>query len=80
MFHRDSRCQDILLFYRDSRCRDILLFYRTHIMRLESWKQRWMGGSHAPASRSASIDTESEHDEPNDLQLQLNSEMSSPEV
>nr|CAD7453854.1 unnamed protein product [Timema tahoe] len=50
------------------------------IMRLESWKQRWMGGSHAPASRSASIDTESEHDEPNDLQLQLNSEMSSPEV
>nr|CAD7402273.1 unnamed protein product [Timema cristinae] len=53
---------------------------KAEIMRLESWKQRWMGGSHAPASRSASIDTESEHDEPNDLQLQLNSEMSSPEV
>nr|CAD7426792.1 unnamed protein product [Timema monikensis] len=53
---------------------------KAEIMRLESWKQRWMGGSHPPASRSASIDTESEHDEPNDLQLQLNSEMSSPEV
>nr|CAD7460671.1 unnamed protein product [Timema tahoe] len=30
MFHRDSRCRNILLlmFHRDSRCRNILLFHR----------------------------------------------------
>jgi hypothetical protein len=53
------------------------------IMRLETWKERWVGGSttaHASASRSASVDTESEHDEPSDLQLHLNSESSSPEI
>jgi hypothetical protein len=53
------------------------------IMRLETWKERWVGGSttaHMPASRSASVDTESEHDEPSDLQLHLNSESSSPEI
>lgn len=53
------------------------------IMRLETWKERWVGGSttvHASASRSASIDTESEHDETSDLQLHLNSESSSPEI
>jgi hypothetical protein len=52
-------------------------------MRLETWKERWVGGciaARVPASRSASIDTESEHDEPSDLQLHLNSESSSPEI
>ncbi|PSN30653.1 hypothetical protein C0J52_22246 [Blattella germanica] len=48
-------------------------------MRLETWKERWVGGSREPASRSASVDTESEHDDPGELQLQLNSESSSPE-
>ncbi|GFG31554.1 hypothetical protein Cfor_00465 [Coptotermes formosanus] len=66
-------------------CKDVkvtqhLLF---QIMRLETWKERWIGGcttAHVSASRSASIDTESEHDEPADLQLHLNSESSSPEI
>jgi hypothetical protein len=52
-------------------------------MRLETWKERWVGGCNAarkPTSRSASVDTESEHDDPSDLQLHLNSESSSPEV
>ena len=56
------------------------LFLQLQIMRLESWKERWVGGCREPASRSVSVDTESEHDEPSDLQLQLNSESSSPEV
>lgn len=53
-------------------------------MRLESWKQRWMSSGDAgrkPASRTVSVDTESEHDEPADLQIKFgNSEASSPEV
>lgn len=56
---------------------------KAEIMRLESWKERWTGGTHdchASASRSASVDTESEHDEPGDLQLRIASETSSPEV
>jgi len=53
------------------------------IMRLQTWKDRWIGGhsaAHVSASRSTSVDTESEHDEPTDLQLHLNSESSSPEI
>ncbi|KAJ4448932.1 ecotropic viral integration site [Periplaneta americana] len=56
---------------------------KAEIMRLESWKERWVGGcttARVPASRSASVDTESEHDETSDLQLQLNSDSSSPEI
>ncbi|XP_067012573.1 ecotropic viral integration site 5 ortholog isoform X2 [Anabrus simplex] len=57
---------------------------KAEIMRLESWKERWVGGSattRVPTSRSASLDTESEHDETSDLQLRLTSEASSsPEV
>lgn len=53
-------------------------------MRLESWKQRWVssgGVSSLPASRTFSVDTESEYDEPADLQIKFgNSEPSSPEV
>lgn len=56
---------------------------KAEIMRLESWKERWVGGRttvHMSASRSASVDTESEHDEAADLHLHLNSESSSPEI
>lgn len=53
-------------------------------MRLQSWKEHWVGGcitSRVPASRSGSVDTESEHDEPSELRLQINgSETPSPEV
>ncbi|KAK3921271.1 Ecotropic viral integration site 5-like protein [Frankliniella fusca] len=57
---------------------------KAEIMRLESWKQRWMSSGDTgrkPASRTVSVDTESEHDEPADLQIKFgNSEASSPEV
>lgn len=50
-------------------------------MRLESWKQRWIeGGGSVTATRSGSVDTESEHDEPADFQLHLNNDGSSPEI
>ncbi|KAE8751857.1 hypothetical protein FOCC_FOCC001334 [Frankliniella occidentalis] len=57
---------------------------KAEIMRLESCKQRWMSSGDTgrkPASRTVSVDTESEHDEPADLQIKFgNSEASSPEV
>lgn len=51
-------------------------------MRLESWKQRWTegGGGTMAATRSGSVDTESEHDEPSDFQICLNNDGSSPEI
>ncbi|RZF32375.1 hypothetical protein LSTR_LSTR001839 [Laodelphax striatellus] len=56
---------------------------KAEIMRLESWKQRFGDGKSSSPSqqRSGSVDTESEHDEPNcDFHLRLNSDASSPEV
>lgn len=54
---------------------------KAEIMRLESWKQRWIeGGGSVTATRSGSVDTESEHDEPADFQLHLNNDGSSPEI
>jgi hypothetical protein len=67
--------------YKDMKVTQHMLL---QIMRLESWKERWVGGRttvHMSASRSASVDTESEHDEAADLHLHLNSESSSsPEI
>lgn len=56
---------------------------KAEVMRLQTRNDRWFGGhsaSHVSASRSTSVDTESEHDDPSDLQLHLNSESSSPEI
>uniref|UniRef100_A0A1B6C0N9 Rab-GAP TBC domain-containing protein n=2 Tax=Clastoptera arizonana TaxID=38151 RepID=A0A1B6C0N9_9HEMI len=52
---------------------------KAEIMRLESWKQRWAEGG-VSAVRSGSVDTESEHDEPLELQICLNSDACSPEI
>jgi len=66
-------------------CKDVEVTWCVlfQIMRLETWKARWVGGcttAHVSTSRSASVDTESEYDESADLHLQLNSESSSPEI